>query len=90
MTDLQINAGFDGGNIRVIRVDGDTVDLEIATDSQSDFFQWFSFRIAGARGRTLTFPPPQRRAVGLSVRLARVQDADEHRPQRLADDRDQL
>jgi len=50
-----INAAFDGGNIRVVRVDGDTVDLEIVADHRSDFFQWFHFRVAGARGRTLRF-----------------------------------
>ena len=53
-TTISINAGFDGGNIRMIRIDGDTVDLEIARDHLSDFYQWFSFRVAGAKGRTLT------------------------------------
>jgi len=52
---LSINAAFDGGNIRVRAVDGDTINLEIVADLQSDFFQWFHFRVAGARGRTLTF-----------------------------------
>ncbi len=52
---LQVNAAFDGGNIRLLQIDGDVVDLEIVHDKDSDFFQWFSFRVAGARGRTLTF-----------------------------------
>ncbi|ODP38587.1 M14 family metallopeptidase [Sphingomonas turrisvirgatae] len=52
---LSINAAFDSGNIRLIAIDGDRVDLEIVPDHQSDFFQWFHFRVAGARGRTLTF-----------------------------------
>ena len=52
---LSIDAAFDGGNIRLIGEDGDRVDLEIVTDHQSDFFQWFYFRVAGARGRRLTF-----------------------------------
>jgi murein tripeptide amidase MpaA len=52
---LSINAAFDGGNIRVIGIDGDRVDLEIVKDHQSDFFQWFYFRAAGLAGRTLTF-----------------------------------
>ncbi|SEN73087.1 Murein tripeptide amidase MpaA [Sphingomonas gellani] len=52
---LHIDAGFDGGNIRVLSVDGDRVELEIVRDHQSDFFQWFFFRVAGARGRSLTF-----------------------------------
>jgi len=52
---LSINAAFDGGNIRVVGVDGDRVELEIVRDRASDFYQWFSFRVAGARGRRLTF-----------------------------------
>jgi murein tripeptide amidase MpaA len=52
---IQINAAFDSGNIRLIAIDGDRVDLEIVPDHQSDFFQWFHFRVAGARGRRLTF-----------------------------------
>ena len=38
-----------------VLIDGDRIDLEIAKDHQSDFFQWFSFRVAGAHGRRLTF-----------------------------------
>lgn len=53
MSDIQINAGFDGGNIRVVGIEGDRVDLAIVTDHESDFYQWFYFRVAGARGRTL-------------------------------------
>ncbi|MBB4154773.1 murein tripeptide amidase MpaA [Sphingomonas jinjuensis] len=52
---IAINAAFDGGNIEVVGIDGDRVDLTIRPDAQSDFFQWFSFRVAGAGGRTLTF-----------------------------------
>jgi murein tripeptide amidase MpaA len=52
---IQINSGFDSGNIRVIGIEGDRVDLEIVTDHLSDFYQWFHFRVAGAKGRTLTF-----------------------------------
>ncbi len=52
---IAIDAGFDGGNIRVVKVDGDTVDLEIVTDKDSDFYQWFFFRAAGVRGRTITY-----------------------------------
>lgn len=50
---ISINAAFDGGNIRVVTLDGDRIDLEIVCDHRSDFYQWFSFRVAGARGRTL-------------------------------------
>ena len=52
---LHINAAFDSGNIRVVAIDGDRIDLEIVRDAQSDFYQWFHFRVAGAAGRTLTF-----------------------------------
>lgn len=38
---ITIDAGFDGGNIRLVSIDGDRIDLEIAKDHQSDFFQWF-------------------------------------------------
>ena len=51
---LSITSAFDGGNIRAVAIQGDRIDLEIAKDHQSDFYQWFYFRVAGARGRTLT------------------------------------
>ncbi|PZQ62930.1 MAG: hypothetical protein DI544_01705 [Sphingomonas taxi] len=56
---IAINAAFDGGNIRVVAIDGEgddwRCDLEIVRDHQSDFFQWFYFRAAGLRGRRVTF-----------------------------------
>ncbi|MBB3475264.1 carboxypeptidase family protein [Sphingomonas sp. BK345] len=56
---LQINAAFDGGNIRLVELRGEgddwTCDLEIVRDHQSDFYQWFYFRAAGLRGRRVTF-----------------------------------
>ncbi len=52
---IQIDAGFDGGNIRVVGQDSDTVELEIVTDKDSDFYQWFFFRAAGVRGRRITY-----------------------------------
>ena len=52
---ITISAAFDSGAIRVVGIDGDTVSLEIPNDHLSDFYQWFHFRVAGARGRTLTF-----------------------------------
>lgn len=50
---ISIDAAFDGGNIRVVAIDGDRIDLAIANDESSDFYQWFHFRVAGARGRAL-------------------------------------
>ena len=59
MTDLAITAAFDGGNIELIAIDGANdrtrIDLEIVKDKDSDFYQWFSFRLANAAGRKLTF-----------------------------------
>src|SRR6476661_3716101 len=50
---LSISSAFDGGNIRVVAIDGDLVDLEIVKDHQSDFYQWFYFRLTGGAGRAL-------------------------------------
>jgi murein tripeptide amidase MpaA len=51
---LSIDAGFDSGNIDIIALDGDTADLAIRKDKDSDFYQWFHFRVAGAKGRPIT------------------------------------
>lgn len=51
---LSISSAFDGGNIRVVAIQGDVVDLEIAKDHQSDFYQWFYFRLTGGGGRAVT------------------------------------
>jgi murein tripeptide amidase MpaA len=48
---LSISSAFDGGNIRVVTIDGSRIDLEIAKDHQSDFYQWFFFRLTGAGGK---------------------------------------
>ncbi|MEA3388333.1 M14 family metallopeptidase [Sphingobium sp. CCH11-B1] len=52
---ISISSGFDSGNIRVLSVTdsahGVRADLEIVTDHQSDFYQWFHFRLANAAGR---------------------------------------
>ena len=53
MNDIVINAAFDSGNIEVIAVDGASARLEIRKDHQSDFYQWFHFRVSGAGGREL-------------------------------------
>ena len=52
---IAINAAFDGGNIRVAGILDGRIDLEIVKDHQSDFYQWFYFRVAGAKGKPLTF-----------------------------------
>jgi murein tripeptide amidase MpaA len=48
---LNITSAFDGGNIRLVAIQDNRVDLEISKDNQSDFYQWFYFRLAGAAGR---------------------------------------
>jgi murein tripeptide amidase MpaA len=50
---FSITSAFDGGNIRVLAVEGGRVDLEIVKDHQSDFYQWFYFRVTGAAGQAL-------------------------------------
>ncbi len=50
---LSVSSAFDGGNIHLVAIEGDRVDLEIVRDHQSDFYQWFYFRLTGGRGRTL-------------------------------------
>jgi murein tripeptide amidase MpaA len=50
---LSVTSAFDGGNIRLVAIDGDRIDLEIAKDASSDFYQWFYFRVTGGAGRTL-------------------------------------
>ena len=51
--DIQIDAAFDSGNIEVLSIAGPTARLRIPKDNQSDFYQWFHFRISGAGGREL-------------------------------------
>ena len=47
---LSISAGFDSGNIIVKDLDDPSnVRLEIAKDHQSEFFQWFHFRVTGEK-----------------------------------------
>ena len=53
MTDIGINAAFDSGNIEVLSIDGPAATLRIPKDHQSDFYQWFHFRVTGAAGREL-------------------------------------
>ncbi|MGX7894303.1 M14 family metallopeptidase [Tsuneonella sp. HG222] len=52
-SDISINAAFDSGNIEVLSTSGTTARLRIRKDSQSDFYQWFHFRVSGAAGREL-------------------------------------
>ena len=51
--DIAITAAFDSGNIEVLAVDGTEARLAIRKDRQSEFYQWFHFRVSGAAGREL-------------------------------------
>ena len=62
MSDIIIHAQFDSGNIEVLGIIGTEARLAIRRDHQSDFFQWFHFRVSGAAGRDLTL-----RLTGLSA-----------------------
>ena len=53
MSDIVINAAFDSGNIEVLDIHGASARLAIRKDHQSDFYQWFHFRVSGAAGREL-------------------------------------
>ncbi len=52
---MDISSQFDGGNIEVVDITRpDDVHLRIRQDSNSEFFQWFYFRVTGARDQALT------------------------------------
>ncbi len=62
MTNIAINAAFDSGNITVLSIDGASARLAIRKDNQSDFAQWFHFRVDNCAGRELDL-----RITGLSA-----------------------
>ena len=48
---MKISSNFDSGNIEVISIDKpEDIRLKIRKDTNSDFFQWFYFRLVGASG----------------------------------------
>jgi len=50
MTKLNISCAFDSGNILVSDIsDPSDIRLNIRKDTNSDFYQWFHFRLSGAR-----------------------------------------
>lgn len=50
MTSIHIDAGFDSGNIDVLGIAGDNARLAIRRDNESEFFQWFHFRVSAPAG----------------------------------------
>ncbi len=49
----RISADFDSGNINVVAIGDTSCDLEIIVDKDSDFYQWFYFRVDGALDQTI-------------------------------------
>lgn len=53
---VQISSGFDAGNIRVLDAeDRSDIRLEIKPDNNSEFYQWFYFRVSGAKDQDCRF-----------------------------------
>jgi len=50
---ISIDAAFDSGNIEIVSLTGAEARLRIVRDRDSEFYQWFHFRVAGAAGREL-------------------------------------
>jgi murein tripeptide amidase MpaA len=49
---IRIDSAFDSGNIKVERISGPhDIVLSIPKDAHSDFYQWFHFRLSGAKGQ---------------------------------------
>jgi murein tripeptide amidase MpaA len=52
---IHISSNFDAGNIEVISTENpQNIQLKIPKDTQSDFFQWFYFRLQGAKEQACT------------------------------------
>ncbi len=51
---IAVSAAFDSGNIIVHTADAAGATLSIRRDAESDFFQWFHFRVAGMPGQPVT------------------------------------
>ena len=50
---MKISSEFDGGNIECLSCEqADDIKLIIRQDEQSDFYQWFYFRLTGAQGQS--------------------------------------
>lgn len=53
---MQIDSAFDGGNIEILDASNPTATrLAIRADRYSHYFQWFAFRVVGARGQSCRF-----------------------------------
>jgi len=51
---ISINSNFDSGNIEVVKADKPSnIELNIRKDTNSDFLQWFHFKVTGVADETL-------------------------------------
>jgi murein tripeptide amidase MpaA len=50
---ISITAAFDAGNIIINEISGSSANLSIRKDKDSEFFQWFHFRVASRPGESL-------------------------------------
>ena len=50
---MKISSNFDAGNIEIVKIDPGhrSIRLRIRKDTNSDFFQWFHFRLTGTEGK---------------------------------------
>ncbi len=48
---ISIDAAFDSGNVEVVSIEGAMARLRIRKDKDSDFLQWFHFRVGNCAGR---------------------------------------
>ena len=87
---LSISSAFDGGNIKLVAIDGNRVDLEIVKDHQSDFYQWFYFRLTGAGGKPVELRITNCGEFRLSQRLGQLSRVPVVRPRILGADRHRL
>ena len=53
MSDIVIDAAFDSGNIEVLSCAGASAKLAIRKDHNSEFAQWFHFRVCSEQGEEL-------------------------------------
>lgn len=51
---MHISSAFDSGNIQVVNVNSSPIELAIRRDNNSDFYQWFHFRLEGEVGKSYT------------------------------------
>lgn len=50
---MKISTAFDSGSVEIVSLErADDIQLKIRKDSQSDFLQWFHFRLQGAAGES--------------------------------------